>query len=332
MECLLRAPGAPRALEIAKTLVAIPAWHHAGHRIAQLPTAARFDQAQQRLPFDIRDYPSVAASLRAEKGRSLGVWTTDLIVYDRAIDQQDLIAWILRVGAHWSEAARRALFWREARPLGILERLIAANIITDTGATALLKGAFNSAAPSSVYNHMQLSADAKTAQLSGAMASTGATAIPVTSGGTNFTSTMLAYLGYGTANQETVNIGSGSTATSVVSSATTKTHNANDYLVQAPGTQSNAASDNPSSVTSGYDSGALGAGAYTFSGSGPGNRQVQIVYDFPANSGAPGGGYTDLWMSTAATIAAGTSGAHLTRSPLLVNGSTGANCTYTDSL
>lgn len=332
-----RSAGYERTLPILKNLVAIPAFWKAGHDAAELPTVARFDREQHVIPFDVREYPDVLAALRApadeggvlRPGEPLGVWTTDLVRYDRAIDHQDLWSWILRRFGHWTDEARRRLYLREAKPVAILERLIAKNIITDNGATTMLK-VFGSAAPS-FFNHLQMSADAKTLQLSATAASAQA-ACTVAANGTNFTNTMVAYVGYGLGTQETKNVSS-STATSVTMSTNlANTHNANEWLVQAPGTQTNNAVDNPSAVTSGYDSGALAGGAFTYSGTGPGNRQVQVAYNFPSNAGAPGGGYTDLWLSTAATIAAGTTGAHLTRSPLAVNGTTGANVTYTETV
>lgn len=325
---VIRDPKQPRALPIARTVVAIPAFHALGHGVDELPTVAQMDQRTHTLPFDIRDYPEVLAAVQ-QRGTAqqhpAGIWTTDSIAFARE-DAHDVATWLLTKGGRWSERARRAAFWREARPLGILERLVAQNVITDTGALTMLKVIGNAAPTGIPYNHLQLSADAKIAQVSTTMGATGVTAIPVISGGASFTNGMTAYLGYGTANQETVTIGAGSTGTSVVCSATTKTHAVNDYLVQAPTT-----SDNPSSVTSGYDSGVLPGGDFTYSGTGAGNRQVQVVYTFPSNAGAPGGGYTDAWIANTATIAAGTTAAHLTRSPLLINGTTGATVTYTDN-
>jgi hypothetical protein len=324
----VRPSDGPTALPIARTVVAIPQFHAAGHTPDELPTVARVERRTHTLPFDLREYPEVLAAVQTgddtHSRAHAGIWTTDLIAYERD-DAGDVLTWVLKRMGGASERARRAAFWREAKPLGIMERVIAKNVLTDSGALALLK-VIGSAAPTLYYNHLQLSANALTAQVSSAMSTTGVTSIPVISGGASFTNGMSITLGYGTANAETLTVGSGSTSTSIVCSATTKTHSANDWVVQNPLT-----SDNPSSVTSGYDSGALASGAFTYSGVGAGNRQVQVIYDFPANASAPGSGYTDLWIASAATIASNTTAAHLTRSPLLVNGTTGANVTYTDS-
>ncbi|MBF6588920.1 MAG: hypothetical protein IVW57_00130 [Ktedonobacterales bacterium] len=323
-----RPAAGPTALPIARTVVAIPQFHQHGYAVDALPGVAHVDRNQHLVAFDVRDYPDVLAAVQTHDGAHArshaGIWTHDLIAYDRE-DAGDVWTWTLRRFAGVSERARRAAFWREARPLGILERLVSVNVLTDNGALTMEK-IIGSASPTGIpFNHLQLSADAKTAQVSTAMSSTGVTAIPVVSGGTNFTNGMSITLGYGSTNAETVTVGSGSTSTSIVCSATTKTHSANDWVVPNPTT-----SDNPSSVTSGYDSGALTSGAFAYSGAGAGNRQVQVTYNFPANAGAPAGGYTDLWVANAATIAAGTTAAHQTRSPLLVNGSTGVNVVYTD--
>lgn len=278
------------ALPIMQTTVAIPAFHRLGHQVSDLPTKAKKH-------FDIRDCPDVLAAVQWTGGQfhPAGIWTLDSVTY------------------------------RHDRPWCIRERKICQNTITDYGATAMLK-VVASAAQTQFFNHLQLSADAKTAQLSGAMTSTGVTAIPVISGGAAFTNGMSITLGYGTANTETLTVGSGSTSTSIVCSATTKTHSANDWVVQNPLT-----SDNPSSVTSGYDSGALAGGAFAYSGAGAGSRQVVVTYNFPTNAGAPGGGYTDMWLASAATIASNTTAAHVTHSPAIVNSTTGLNATYTES-
>ena len=59
------------------------------------------------------------------------------------------------------------------------------------------------------------------------------------------------------------------------------------------------------------------------------HRWVLICVEGPLLASS---GYTDLWITNAATIAAGTTAAHQTHNPLLVNGSTGANVVYTDQL
>lgn len=389
----------PTTLPIARTVVAIPAFHQLGHSVDELPSEARLDRRQHTLPFDIRHYPEVLAAVQATPGgkppHPAGIWTTDLIEYDRE-DTKSLAEWILAKFPYWAECARRALYWREAKPLGILERQIAQNVITDYGALTMLH-VIGNAAEAQFFNHLQLGTGAATAQVSGvtanlsaAMGATGVVAIPVVSGGAAFTNGMIIGLGVGTTNTEQVTVGAGSTATSIVCSATAKTHSigdlvaqsyaigvtaipvvsngaaftntlsytagfgsanaetliaasgssgtsvntaattklhwANDWLVQNPLT-----ADNPSTVANPYDSGALGSGAFAYSGAGLGSRQVQVAYNFPSNAGAPGAGYTDLWMASAATIASNTTAAHQTRNPLLVNSTTGANITYTDS-
>ncbi len=303
-------------LPIAHTTVAFPQFFACGHTTDELPT-------NTATAFDIRAFPDVQAALSQHDPAPLGIWTTDLVRYRREADP-DLQSWIQR--RYRTQSARANAYRREMCPEEILERRIVKNVMTDYGVLTCMH-VIGYAAEAQYFNHLQLATGAVTAQVSTAMGTTGVTAIPVISNGTSFTSGMIVTLGYGTANAENVTVGSGSTSTSVVCSATTKTHSANDWVVENPST-----SDNPSSVSNGYDSGALASGAYTYSGTGAGGRQVKIIYNFPANSGAPGSGYTDLWLASAATIASNTTAAHLTSSPWIVNGTTGLDVTYTDNI
>ncbi len=394
-------PRIPTHLEILRTRVSVPAFHEAGHTVAELPGVVPVNDRGHTPACDLVALPDVARRLRrqalddAGDLRPVGIATVDRIAYGHS-EAAAIGDWCRRRFPDDSDARQRA-YWRLAAPVGILERIVAKNVITDLGATNMLKQ-IGSAAPATYYNHLVLATGAVTAQISGQVNTISAgiaaavTSVPVASGGTNFTNGMTITLGLGTANQEDVTVttgatatsipltagtahshnagdpinqryasgatslavvaggasftngmsfsagvgganaesltaGSGSTGTSVVTGATTKEHYANDWLIQNPLT-----SDNPSSVASGYDSGALTSGAYTYSGTGAGNRQVQAVYNFPAASGAPSSGYTDLWVASTGTIAAGTTAAHITGVPYLVNSTTGVSVTYSDKM
>lgn len=304
------------ALPILTTTVAISQFFELGHTLDEVPTHSGDI-------FDIRAFPDVYAALLVHQSGPLGIWTTDTVQYRRTADP-DMLRWIRH--RYNGPRAQAEIYRHEMQPEAILERRVIKNVMTDYGVLTMLH-IMGTSAEAQYFNHLQLSTGAETAQVSTAMGTTGVTAIPVISNGVAFTNGMLVTLGFGSANAEIVTIGNGSTATSIVCSATTKTHSVNDWVVQNPST-----SDNPSSVTNGYDSGALASGAFVYTGSGAAGRQIRIAYDFPANSSAPGSGYTDLWVASAAIIASNTTAAHLTASPWIVNATTGINVVYSDTM
>lgn len=222
----------------------------------------------------------------------------------------------------------------DARTGAILQRTITANIVTDTGAQALLN-LYNT--PGSAGKYLVLHTDNATAVQTGSAinnASGAQTSIAVASGGSkgavtankagSFISSTTGNAptadtttsggidwSYGTANSEIVS-GSGTQSSAVavaISSYTVaggKTHSAGDFVVSRPQT-----GDAPTAAPAGaiiYNSGASTAGATgtaavaTISGTGIGNRQAlwsSLVFTTTSTAGT----YTGLAIVNFTTIA-----------------------------
>lgn len=214
-----------------------------------------------------------------------------------------------------------------------LSDLWARNVITDTGATQMLKSTWNNAVPASVYNYLVIAFGNRSYAVLTTALTAGQTAVTslACSGGIQVVAmpnSSPITVSYGTANAETFTTGAsagalGATSIAVASQTSVNAHSVNDYIVTQPST-----SDNPSSVSNSANSGALAAGAFTFSGTGAGNRQVQIQYTFSTSTTA--GAYTESYTSNAATIAAGTTGSHLIFPPQTINSTTSLQLTVTE--
>lgn len=233
---------------------------------------------------------------------------------------------------------------RMLRPEAMAERVLAEiwarNVVTDNGATALLKNLWNSAGSTvAIMNHLVIAQlnQAYAIQTGAAINNASGAQTSITVGGgvqaTNFPVSGPITWSYGTTNAETWTTGSsapgnlGATSITVVSQTTVSghTHSAGDYVVNNPST-----SDNPASVSNSADSGALPGGDFTFSGTGAGNRQVQIQFTFSTSTAA--GSYTEAYLSNAGTIASNSTSVHLIFPPQVINSNTSAQFTITEKL
>lgn len=216
-------------------------------------------------------------------------------------------------------------------------RLIAENIVTDNGGTALLKNTWNSAGSAvAIMNHILISfanqgcttqTGATINNASGAQTSIACAALPAA-----IPANATVSWSYGTTNAETWTVtaaGAAAAATSIpVNSQTTAgghTHTAGDNIVPIP-----TVTDNPSSINNVADSGALSAGAFTFSGTGAGNRQVQIVFTF--GTGTTAGNYTEAYTANSGTPAAGIYASHLIFPSQTINSTTSLQLTILEKL
>ena len=213
------------------------------------------------------------------------------------------------------------------------QRTFAVNIVTDTGAQALLSNSYN-APVGTAAKYIVLHTDNATAVQTGGTISSGAqTSITVVSGGnkgavtgnkagsyisntTNSAPSADSVTGggidwsYGTSNSEIVS-GSGTQssagAVAITSYTVAKTHSNGDYVVSRPQT-----GDAPSSAPAGaimYNSSASTSGATgtaapaTVSGTGIGNRQAAWTSIVVANTSSTAGTYTGLCIVNITTIA-----------------------------
>lgn len=225
----------------------------------------------------------------------------------------------------------------------VLERTITHNIVTDTGATNMLKPFANTAPALAPY--LALDTASFVAVASSTIASgTATSSIPVNSvaysavagnAATNPDNTTSAapnsdpttggglVWSYGTANAETVSGGSQAasplTALAIASYTTAKAHNSGDNIVANPQT-----GDNPSAAPAGVVYSASSPAA--LSGTGIGNRQAQYTYTF--GTATPAGNYTGLWVVTSTTWAAGVGLTHLSFPAKNINSSTSLQVVY----
>ena len=214
------------------------------------------------------------------------------------------------------------------------------NIVTDNGATSLLKNLWNNAGSAvAIMNHLVIAFgnQAYAVQTGAAINNaSGAQTSIACSGGVQaaaFGNSVSITWSYGTTNAETWTTGSsapgnqGATSITVVSQTTVSghTHSAGDFVVNIPLT-----SDNPASVSNSADSGALPGGDFTFSGTGAGNRQVQIQFTFSTSTAA--GAYTESYTSNAGTIASNSTANHLIFPPQTINSTTSLQLTITEKV
>ena len=237
----------------------------------------------------------------------------------------------------WSQRIFDAL-----RPEALRERTLsevwARNVITDNGATAMLKNTWNSAGSTvTIMDYLQIAYgnQAYAVQTGSAITNgSGAQTSIACSGGVqaaNFGASVSITWSYGTSSAETCTTGTGTpgnvgaTSITITSHTTTSgnTHSAGDFIVNQPTT-----SDNPSSLSNSASSGALSSGAFTFSGSGAGNRQVAIAYTYATSTTA--GAYTECYTCNASSVASNSTASHLIFPPQTINSSTSLALTVTE--
>ena len=221
---------------------------------------------------------------------------------------------------------------------GDTKRIWTKNIVTDNGALGMLKNTWNNAGSVvAIFNQIAIDANVGSSTLTTALTNgqTGIVslavaalpaAIPATTGGVATTLTV----GYGGASTQTVTVASAASQGATSISVNSFTSNAN-YAIGANVVPNVATGENPSSVTGAQYSGALGSGAFTFSGAGAGNRQVVISFTYAAGS-FTAGNYTSVWTTNANPIVAGATATHLTTSPMAYGSSTSLTINITEKI
>jgi hypothetical protein len=215
----------------------------------------------------------------------------------------------------------------------IVKRIWAKNVITDTGSTAMLKNTWNNAGSAvSIFNQVAVAAQAGSTTLTTALTNgqTGVVSLAVASLPAAIASGSSITIGYGTGTTQVVTTSalanSGATSISVTSFTANAAYAIGSNVVPNPNV-----SDNPSSVTGAQYSGALAGGAFTFSGTGAGNRQVIIAYTFAAG-GFTAGNYTEAYTCNVNPIVAGSTASHLITTPMPLNASTSLTITVTEKV
>jgi hypothetical protein len=207
------------------------------------------------------------------------------------------------------------------------------NVVTDNGATAMLKNTWNNSGSAvSIFNQISIAAQAGSTTLQTALTNgqTGVTTLTVAALPAAIPSGTTLTIGYGTGQTQNVTTSalanSGATSISVTSFTANAAYAVGSNVVPVPTT-----SDNPSSVTGAQYSGALASGAFTFSGTGAGNRQVVITYTFNGGS-FTAGNYTEAYTTNANPIASGSTASHLITTPMALNGTTNLTVTITEKV
>lgn len=215
----------------------------------------------------------------------------------------------------------------------IVKRIWTKNVITDNGATAMLKNTWNNTGSTiSIFNQIAVAAQAGSTTLTTALTNgqSGVTSLAVAALPASIPSGTTLTIGYGTGQTQTVTTSalasSGATSISVTSFTSNAAYAIGTNVVPNPNV-----SDNPSSVSGAQYSGALSAGAFTFSGTGAGNRQVVIAYTFAAG-GFTAGNYTEAYTCNANPIVAGATASHLITTPMPLNASTSLTITVTEKV
>jgi len=192
------------------------------------------------------------------------------------------------------------------------------NVVTDDGAIEILKCAINNAVPAAVFNNIYINnnsgsttlttalTNGQTAVVSLAVAALPA-AIPLNNI-TPATGVTNILVGYGTAQTQQVVMNAAAVLGAVALTTVSYTSNA-AYAIGSPVVPVPVVSENPTNTNLKVNqtgtvvesnSGALSAGAYTFTATtGAGNRNVVVTFTFKtaANGGsATIGNYTDAWL------------------------------------
>ncbi len=203
-----------------------------------------------------------------------------------------------------------------------LSRLWCKNIITDNGALSMLKNNWNNAGGTVLpFNQIALAPSSGCTTLTTALVSGNVyTTLAVNSLPAAIAAGSTITIGYGLSTTQTVTTPGGAILGAVSITVTSFTANAN-YAIGANIVPNPNVTDNPSAITSAVYSGVLPGGSFVFSGSGVGNRQVQITYTFTTATTA--GNYTDLWtVNTNPVSATGQTASHLIFPAQVINSNT----------
>lgn len=246
---------------------------------------------------------------------------------------QDLMERIEKPGGYWQ------LQSIDTYTGEVIQEAWLSNVLTDTGATAAWKNLINSSGSAvSIYNQIAITTAAGVTTLQSAL----------TNGQSGITSLTVAALPGTIASGTTLTLGAGSgttqnVTTSALASAGATSISVTSFTASAAfaiGTNvapNPTTSDNPSSLSGTVSySGALSAGAFTFSGTGAGNRQVQVQYTF-STTGSPAAtaaNYTEAWLvNTNPVSGTGQTAVHLIFSAAqAISSSSQLQCTIIEKL
>lgn len=251
------------------------------------------------------------------------IWRDRLVEAARkAHDPSNPLMPVVRVGDDDYRIDCRALKVTD-RVRRLRMRTFCKNIISDTGATAMLKNAWNSAGSAvSIFNQLAITPGSGSTTLTVALTNgqTGVTSLSVQAVPASIASGTTLTIGFGTGQTQNV-VTNGSTAAQATS-ITVNSFTANAaYAIGSNVVPVPTTSDNPSSLTSAVYSGALSSGAFAFTGTGAGNRQVTISYTY--GTGSTAGNYTDTWtVNTNPVSGTGQTASHLINMPQPINSTT----------
>ena len=215
----------------------------------------------------------------------------------------------------------------------VLKRIWTKNVVTDNGATAMLKNTWNNAGSTiAIFNQIAVAAQAGSTTLTTALTNgqTGVTSLAVAALPASIPSGTTITIGYGSGTTQNVTTSATASASATSITVTSFTSNA-AYAIGTNVVPVPTTSDNPSSVSGAQYSGALTSGAFTFSGTGAGNRQVVISFTFNGGS-FTAGNYTEAYTTNANPIAAGSTASHLITTPMALNSTTNLTVTITEKL
>lgn len=233
------------------------------------------------------------------------------------------------------------------------------NVVTDHGAVNILASAIANAVPSAVFNNILITNNSGSTTLTTALTNgqTGVTSLAVAAlpaavpadypSPINSTATQLT-VGYGTAQTQTVTVGSaasqGGTSITVSSYTSNAAYAIGTNVVPLPNVGENPSNANltanATSPLSQY-SGALSSGAFTYNATtGAGNRNCVVTFTFAnsTNGGStPNGSFTDAWLVNVSSGATNTTSgnfvgnyiAHEINTPMLCNNSNNITVTIT---
>lgn len=216
----------------------------------------------------------------------------------------------------------------------IFKELWTKNIVTDTGGTAMLKNTWNNAGSAvGIMNQIAIAAQQGSTTLTTALTAnaTGVTSLAVAALPAAIPSGTVLTLGYGTGNTQNVTTSALAALNATSITVTSFTVNATGFTIGSAVVPVPTTSDNPSSVTGAQYSGALSSGAFTFSGTGAGNRQVVISFTFNGGS-FTAGNYTEAYTCNANPIVAASTASHLITTPMSLNTNTNLTVTITEKV
>lgn len=213
----------------------------------------------------------------------------------------------------------------------VLQRIWQPNVVTDTGATAMLKNTWNNAGSAvGIFNQIALSPNAGSTTLTMALSNgvSSGTSLAVAALPAAIASGTTITVGFGTGN--TQNFVTTALASALATSISVTAQNANfSYPVGSNVVPVPTTSDNPSSVANAIYSGALSSGAFAFSGTGANNRQVVITFLFSGVS-FTAGIYTEMYTTNANPIVTGSTANHLITTQMNLNSGTNVTAVCTE--